>query len=390
MPWKKVNPMEERARFIVELSQRRESFAALCRKYGISRETGYKWLRRYQAGEGLGERSRVARHCPHKTPDAVVTLLLALRQENPYWGPKKLVRLLQDVHGIEYPPAKSTAGDILKRHGLITATKAKRRQSGGRLRREDLRQPKQANDVWSADYKGWFRLEDRSICHPLTISDIFSRYVLGCYVFPTQTLERTKEAMRRVFMRYGLPRAIRVDNGTPFGSTGIAGLTGLSVWWLQLGIVVDFIAPGKPEQNGCHERMHRTLKLEATIPPSANLREQQERLESWRERFNSHRPHEALDQATPASIYRPSSRRLPRNEPCFEYPSSFESRTVRRDGMFNWEGRQIFLGEAFAKCRIGLTRNYDDRWLVYLGEHLLGGFCPKDPKRVVPVRSLIS
>ena len=389
MPWKKVNPMEERARFVEEVLLRRESFASLCRKYGISRETGYNWLRRYQKTGSVAEHSRVPRHCPHRTPTVVESLLVALRQEFPYWGPKKLVQLLRNEHGIQKPPAPSTAGDILKRHGLIAAPRARRRQSAGRLRRHELLCPRQTNDVWSVDYKGWFRLGDRSICHPLTVSDIYSRYVLACRGYPRQCLENAKEAMNSIFAVYGLPRAIRVDNGTPFGSTGLAGLTQLSVWWIQLGILVDFIEPGKPEQNGCHERMHRTLKLEATQPPERNLSAQQKKLDSWRQRFNERRPHEALDQRTPAALYRPSPRRLPRETPTFAYPSYFESRYVRADGMFHWNGNQVFIGGAFAKCRIGLIRNYDGYWLVYVGEHLVGGLAPQGSKRVVPVRQLM-
>lgn len=388
MPWKKVDPMDERIEFVREVLSGLESIASLCRKYGISRETGYKWLRRSQAGEGLAERSCAPWRCPHRTPEDVVARLIQLREQYPFWGPKKLVRLLQTRHGVAHPPAPSTAGDILKRHGLVQSAKTKRRASGGRLRRQELTHPRQANDVWSVDFKGWFRLGDRSVCHPLTISDIFSRYVLGCHGFPAPTLLAATQAMKAVFARHGLPRAIRVDNGTPFGSTGIGGLTRLSVWWLQLGITVDFITPGKPQQNGCHERMHRSLKLEAAIPPSRTLQEQQKRLEAWRERFNEQRPHEALGQATPASLYRPSSRRLPAKDPGFAYPSSFEIRSVRGDGMFRFGGELIFLGEAFASCQIGLTRNYDDMWLVYVGEHLLGGLSPGEPKRVLPVRLL--
>ena len=389
MPWKKVNAMEERARFIMEFSSGRDSFTSICRKYGISRETGYKWVQRFKKSGCIEEHSRAPHTCPHKTPEETVRLLLLLREENPCWGPKKLVKILSDEYGIDVPPAPSTAGEILKKHGLITESRKRRRQSAGRLRRHELSNPTTINDVWSVDYKGWFRLGDRSVCHPFTVSDIFSRYVLACTCFPRQTLEGTKEAMKVVFGEYGLPLVIRMDNGTPFGSTGLGGLTQLSLWWIRLGIAVDFIEPGKPEQNGCHERMHRSLKLEATIPPERNIVEQQKRLDIWRRRFNEKRPHEALGQITPGSIYRASERRLPLKEPDFRYPAYFESRSVRGDGMFHWCGGQVFVGEAYAKCRIGLIRNYDGRWLVYAGEHLIGGILAEEPKHVVPVEKLL-
>lgn len=388
MPWKKVNAMEERGRFVVEVLARLDSFSALCHKYGISRKTGYKWVKRFQEHGSVEERSRAPKTCPHKTPDRIVELLLLVREENPCWGPKKLVRLLYNEHGID-PPSRSTAGDILKKHGLIAESKKKRRQSAGRLRRSELLTPKDVNDVWSVDYKGWFRLGDRSVCHPLTISDMYSRYVLSCQCYPRQSMKMTKEGMSQAFETYGLPQAIRVDNGTPFGSTGLGGFTALSAWWLRLGIIVDFIEPGKPQQNGSHERMHRTLKLEAAMPPERTLAEQQKRLDTWRCRFNEKRPHEALGQVTPLSVYRPSSRRLPLEVPNFSYPSYFEVRQIRWDGMFKWGGNQIFLGQAYVKCRIGLIQNYDGIWLVYVGEHLVGGLLAQEPKHVVPVRKLL-
>lgn len=389
MPWKKVEAMDERVRFVAEALARVGSFSRLCRKYGISRETGYKWMRRFQECGSVEERSRAPKSCPHKTPEEVVALLLNLRRETPYWGPKKLVKQISRDFGLR-APAPSTAGAILKKHGLIAEAKRRRRQSGGRLRLHELLRPEAPNDVWSVDYKGWFRLGDKSVCHPLTISDLHSRYILACHCYGRQELAATKQTMRETFATYGLPHVIRVDNGTPFGSTGLGGFTALSVWWLRLGIEVDFIEPGKPEQNGCHERMHRTLKLEATMPPEDTLANQQKRLAAWQRNFNENRPHEGLGQATPSSVYRPSSRRLPLEDPDFTYPSYFEVRRVRWDGMFKWGGNHIFLGQAYVKSRIGLICNYDGNWLVYAGEHLLGGILAQEPHHVVPVGRLLA
>lgn len=389
MPWKKVETMEERARFIVEAARRSEPFSEICQRFGISRETGYKWVRRFQDRGSVEEFSRAPRNCPHKTSDAIIEKILLLREAYPYWGPKKLSQLLFDKYGICDPPAPSTIGAILKRHGFISESRKIRRKSAGRLRRYDLLSPQDTNDVWAIDYKGWFRLGDRSICYPLTITDMHSRYVLACKGYARQTLENTKSAMENVFCDYGLPQAIRVDNGTPFGSSGIGGFTQLSVWWIQLGIIVDFIEPGKPEQNGSHERMHKTLKLESTMPPQDSLSEQQKKFDSWRHRFNYERPHEALGQKTPSSIYRRSLRSFPRETPQFSYPPYFESRFVRSDGMFNWKGGQVFIGEAYGRNRIGLIQNYDGRWLVYAGDILIGGLISEEPKHVVPVRRLL-
>lgn len=388
MPWKEVNIMDARKCFVAEALAGVGTFSALCRKHGISRQTGYLWLRRFRECGCITERSRAPHSCPHKTPEETVTLLLQLRDEYPYWGPKKLVKELGTRHGIK-APSPSTAGCILKKHGLVADKKPTKRQAGGRLRRHDLLQPNEPNDVWCIDYKGWFRLGDRSLCHPLTITDLWSRFLLDCRCHARQDLGAAMDAMKDVFARYGLPRAIRVDNGTPFGSTGLGGFTALSVWWLRLGISVDFIEPGKPQQNGSHERMHRTLKLEATIPPEHTLVQQQQRLDTWRCRFNEIRPHEALGQVTPSSVYRLSSRRLPHMEADFAYPSYFEVRQVRRDGMFKWAGSKVFLGQAYVKCRIGLIRNYDENWLVYVGDKLIGGILAQEPQHVVPAGRLI-
>jgi transposase InsO family protein len=364
--------MEERMLFVVEAQLGAKPLSALCRERGISRKTGYKWLKRYDLYgiEGCRERSRAPLSCPHKTHEMVVQRLIELRRIHPVWGPKKLAKLLANEMGLERSVAPSTAGDILKRHNLVQDRK-KKREAGGRLRESPLTEPGTPNDVWAADYKGWFRTQDGLPCHPLTVTDLYSRSALWCMGHLRQSLASADRDFDEIFTRNGLPRVIRVDNGTPFGSTGLFGITKLSLKWLRLGIDVEFIHPGKPQQNGSHERMHRTLKLEAIIPPANTLAEQQRRFDNWRKCFNEYRPHEALGQQTPASLYKTSSR-IYNGCPEFQYPGYFETRYVRHDGMFSLDGTLRHIGGAFAKERVGLIRDHEERWLVYAGEMLVG------------------
>lgn len=384
MPWRQVNPMDERVRFVVESQLDLITMSDLCRKYGISRKTGYKWLQRYDEHglEGFKELSRAPLSCPHKTPDKIASRLIELRQCYPVWGPKKLVALLEHELGVGNAPSPSTAGAILSRHGLVERRKKKRGRSGC-VRNHFLSEPKEANDVWAVDFKGWFRTRDSKHCHPLTVTDLHSRYLLCCKGYERQSLSATEKDFKEIFKRYGLPKAIRMDNGTPFGSTGLGGLTSLSVKLLRLGINVEYIEPGKPQQNGSHERMHRTLKLEATLPPEKTLSDQQKRFDSWMVRFNELRPHESLSQKRPADCYNPSARQYI-GIPAFEYPSYFETRYVRHDGMFSWEGELRFLGRAFERETVGLIRDHENRWLVFAGDMLVG-WLPESGKSVRPL-----
>lgn len=387
MPWKQVSPMDERKRFVTECYARHKTMSQLCADYGISRKTGYKWLRRYhEYGEpGLQDRSSAPRNCPHATAGEVVRRLVELREQYPQWGPKKLIVLLDNELGDGTAPSASTAGEILRQHGLVTPRKRKRR-STGHAKQHPLSEPRAANDVWAVDFKGWFRTRDKAACHPLTVSDLYSHYVLLCQGYVRQRLEQVEKDFEQLFQRCGLPKAIRMDNGTPFGSCGLGGLSRLSIKWLKLGINLEFIEPGKPQQNGSHERMHRTLKLEAVIPPARDLAEQQARFDTWRQRFNELRPHEALGQRTPASLYAQSSRSY-EGDKKFSYPSYFETRYVRHDGMFSWQGRLRFVGEAFSKDRIGLLRDHEGRWLVFAGDMLVG--CqPEENASVQGIESL--
>ena len=372
MPWRQMTLMYERNRFVFEMERGGCTFAELCDRYGIARKTGYKWLARYQelGLQGLRDRSRAPHTSPLKTPLWVEELLVSERHKHPTWGPAKLLEMLRIQHGIKDLPARSTAALILKRHGLV---KQRKRYRSALVRRwGDLTVPAQPNEVWTMDFKGWFRTRDGIQCHPLTVCDLFSRYVLGCTALNAPTTKATEQSLCQTFEEFGLPVAIRVDNGSPFGAVALGGLSRLSLGWVKLGINVEFIKPGHPEQNGCHERMHRTLKQDTTQPPAGTLKRQQQRFDVWREEFNTLRPHEALSMQPPASIYTKSDRPMPGEMPEFSYPTWYETRRVKTDGTMSWNGRNVFLGEVFTRTTIGLQPTSRDTFLVYAGPILLG------------------
>jgi len=372
MPWRSVTPMDERFRFVVDAEREEVSLAELCRVYGISRKTGYKWVKRYQADglEGLRERSRRPQSSPHRTGSEWVERIIGARLRHPHWGPKKLRVLLADRHGPEGLPAASTIGSILDRAGLVRPRRRRRRS--GRPLVGGLREARSPNEIWAVDYKGWFPTGDGRRCDPLTVSDLYSRYVLAVRVVPDQSYERAREAFTRLFRSYGMPGVIRSDNGGPFASTSAAGLSRLSVWWLLLGIQPEFIQLGHPEQNGIHERMHRTLKRETCMPPARTSRGQQCRFTRWRREFNEERPHEALDMACPADRYRPSSRRYTGRLQEPTYPPSYIVRRVRSNGEIKWQGRKRFISEVLVGLPVGLLPTEPERSIVYFGQVPLG------------------
>jgi transposase InsO family protein len=387
MAWKKVLPMDERRKFVLEADLDICTFSGLCEKYGISRKTGYKWYNRYLGDgfDGLAERSHAARHCPHRTDCQIEELILEQRERHPKWGPKKLaVRLIKENPGLIIP-APSTIGEVLKRRGQIKPRR--RRRNWVRKWPGALTKPERPNHVWATDFKGWFRLGNARRCDPLTISDLSTRYILGCSALQGQTMELSKPVFKRVFRKMGLPEVIRVDNGAPFGSNGVLGLTSLSMWWVQLGIRVEFIEPGHPEQNGCHERMHRTLKAETSCPPEHNARMQQKRFDSWRMEFNYERPHEALDMLCPGDLYKPSPNRYPRRINDFNYPSYFEVRRVREAGQIVWDQRPRFIGHAFYGILVGLEPIDGEYWRVHAGDLVLGTLKYDSSERLRPTVS---
>jgi len=365
--------MEEKLRFVLQYDSGEHSMTELCQRFGIARETGYVWLRRYrQAGlPGLVERNRVAHRHPNQTPEEIERTVLELRQAHMHWGPRKLQRILQrDEPGRRWP-AVSTIGALLKREGLVVARK-KRLHTPPYT--EPLGHAQEANRVWCADFKGWFRTGDHQRIEPLTISDAHSRYLLRCQAVEKTDTARVRAIFEAAFREYGMPGAMRTDNGPPFASRAIAGLSRLAVWWIKLGIVPERIAAGHPEQNGRHERMHRTLRQEAAQPPAANRRKQQQALDRFREEYNQVRPHEALGMRTPAEVYQPSSRRFPLQVPEPEYPEPMLVRSVRRKGHFRWNKRDVFLSEVLWGERVGLLPE-DGRWFtIYFAQYPIARF----------------
>ena len=315
--------MEEIIRFASLAQSDRFTITELCEQFGISRKTGYKHLDRYAAEglKGLRERSHRPHRFPQRTEAEVEALIVAERRLHRTWGPKKLHRILELKHGLESPPARSTIGAILRRHGL--SARRQRRPGAYPALNDELTQPTQPNEVWTVDFKGWFLLGDGQRCDPLTVCDRYSRYLLACRARPNQQFKGTLGAFRSLMREAGLPEVIRVDHGSSFASCGLGRLSSLSVWWIEQGIEVEFTRPASPQDNGSHERMHRDLKAECTQPPSANLAAQQRRFERWQYSYNHERPHESLAQQRPAEFYQPSARRLNEHDKPLVYPKHF-------------------------------------------------------------------
>lgn len=366
MPWKETCAMDERIKFVAEHLRQERTLSELCRCYGISRPTAYKWLERYalHGPAGFVERSCAPKQHPNQTPVAVEERIIALRQRHPQWGPRKLLALLERDAPQQRWPAQSTAGEILKRHGLTQARRVRRRTPGYEGPRHQGVSP---NDVWAADFKGWFKTGDGCRVDPLTISDWVSRYLLCCHGPESTMSQHVRPQFERAFREYGLPWAIRTDNGPPFASVGLGGLSRLSVWWVRLGIWPERIRPGHPEENGRHERMHKTLKEAVAQPPQASLRAQQEAFDRFRYEYNELRPHESLGMQTPAECYRASDRRFPERLPGIEYGSSVEVRRVRSNGQIKWTGQMLFLSEALIGEPVGLRQIDNELWSIHFG-----------------------
>lgn len=371
MPWNQTSPMDQRTQFIADYLRQTLSITELCQHYQVSRKTGYKWIDRYLTlgPAGLDEFSRRPRHCPRETPEHVVEALLEARRRHPSWGAKKLLAIVSKRHP-DWPwPHRATIYDILNRHGLV-ATKQRRRPVG------HPGQPNtridSPNQVWCADFKGHFKTGDGIYCYPLTVTDGYSRFLLGFQSLHSTAVTEAKPVFTRPFKEFGLPERIRTDNGVPFATVSLARLSTLSAWWVRLGVLPELIEPGKPQQNGRHERMHRTLKAETTRPPAANLTAQQRKFNRFREEFNQERPHEALDQNTPASYYRTSPRPMPDKLPPLEYPDRFETRYVSNNGGIRWNHEWVNVSVCCAGEYVGLEEIDDGVWNVYFGPLKLG------------------
>lgn len=353
MAWKQTCAVEERFRFIEDYRSEHWTVADLCRRYGVSRETGYKWLERYEAEgwAGLQDRSRAPERHPNEVIAEVAEAVLEMRRDHAHWGAAKLrARLQREAPEIAWP-APSTIGELLKREGLTAPRRKRRKAAPTQNPLADCTQP---NQVWCADFKGWFLCQDGSRCDPLTITDAHSRYLLRCQALEGMDERRARAVMEAAFREYGLPERMRKDNREPFASVGIAGLSSLSVWWMQLGIRPERIQPGKPQQNGRHERMHRTLKQATAHPPAANLRAQQRAFDRFRHEYNEERPHQALEMRPPADFYQPSCRTFPSRLSEPDYCGEWNVRSVGPCGTMRWKNQKLFVGKVLAGQLIGL------------------------------------
>ena len=376
MPWRVTSPMYQRQRFVLDAEHTPASFAELCRRYGISRKTGYKWLDRYTrfGPDSLADRSHRPDGCPHATRPAVIREILQLRKSW-RWGARKLHELLREAHPTEAVPAIPTIHRILVRHGRVR----RRRRSQVRAHPGRPQTPITGpNVVWSVDFKGQFKLGNGRYCYPLTVQDAYSRFVLACDGLEGALLAPTQQVFRRLFRTYGLPARIRSDNGPPFASTALGRLSQLSVWWLRLGIRPELIEPASPHQNGRHERMHRDLKAATTRPPACSLGAQQRRFDAFRHTFNQVRPHEALHQQRPATLYTPSDRLyVPRLRP-ITYPDHFEVRRVSTNGGIRWNKRWVNVSHILATMPVGLEPLTSGTWNLFFGPIHLGWLDERD------------
>ncbi len=372
MPWKETSVMDERMKFIGRLLSG-EKMAPLCREFGISRVTGYKIWSRYQESgtAGLHNRSRTPHAHPNRTPFEVVALIIRLKQEKPRWGAPKIRELMSRRYtGIKLPSI-STVHCILDRHGLVHK---KRRRRKFTSIAGYLSTPRHPNDLWCTDFKGQFRMKKGGYCFPLTITDFTSRFLISCEALRSTSEYPCYAVFAQAFMEYGLPHAIRSDNGVPFASgNSLWGLTKLSVWWIRLGIQIERIAPGNPQQNGRHERMHRTLKLEATTPPGANLLQQQEKFFAFVDEYNNERPHQALEMKCPRDVYERSQKQY-RGLPDLTYPGFDKTLLITSCGRICMNRMKVHISKAFANQPVGLREVDDHIWAVYFMDYHLGYF----------------
>jgi putative transposase len=375
MPWRERSPMEQRLQLVQEYRSGLLTMTELAEQYGISRKTAYKWVARYAAADeavaALVDQSRRPHSRPQATAPAVVAALLALRKRHPRWGARKLVALGRKQHPTLVWPARSTVCDLLTRAGLVEGRR--RRPAAVGHAPAALHPITAPNQTWTTDFKGEFRTGDGRYCYPLTLRDGFSRFVLRCDGLLARTVDATRQRFLRAFAEYGLPDRIRSDNGTPFAATGLARLSRLSVWWMRLGIELERIAPGHPEQNGAHEQFHSVLKADTARPPASTLAAQQRRFDRFCTEYNHVRPHESLGDEPPATRYRPSTRPLPAKLPPLEYPGHMEVRRVSGAGHIAWRG-PVFLTETLAREDVGLEEVDDGVWTVYFATIALARF----------------
>lgn len=377
MPWLETVSMNERLKFVEEWREARYNRSELCARYGVSRKTGYKWVERFEeeGRRGLVDRSRAPHRCPHRIDASVAELLCEARRRHPSWGAEKLIAWLGPRHPDVEWPAPSTTHDLLRRQGLVKKRRRRRSHEHPGVVPPVTHGP---NDLWTADFKGHFRTRDGIYCYPLTIADQHARYLLTCKGLLSTKGDGVRQAFVRTFHEFGLPRAIRTDNGVPFATTGIHGLSQLNVWWMRLGIQHQRIRPASPQENGVHERMHRTLKQEACRPPRTHCVAQQRAFNTFRTEFNEERPHAALGNHTPASWYHESPRVYTGTLPALEYPGHFVVKKITTGGTFRFQHRLLFIANALTDHHIGLEEYNTGVWNIFFANILLAKLDERD------------
>jgi len=385
MPWMEVKPMDAKVLFVADYLRHINSFSGLCRAHDISRKTGYKWIKRYKESgfEGLLDHSRRPHTYPFRIPHRIRQKIIELRKQYKYWGAKKIRELMTKSHPAWDIPSETTIYNIFKGEGLIQSRKRRHRvaRTAGKLSKA-----KKPNELWTADFKGQFLTGEGKWCYPLTIMDHASRYLLACDIVPGTRYEDARASFERAFQRYGLPDRIRTDNGTPFASISVGGLSKLSVWWISLGIHPERIEPGKPQQNGRHERMHRTLKKETATPPAKTLADQQKRFDEFSTRYNEERPHEAIGMLPPKSVYHASMRRMSSNPEKLIYPGHYDISLVNYSGCIWLHNKTVYVGYLLRGYHVGLEEVEDGLWNVYLGPILLGAIKKNLKKDLIMTR----
>ena len=373
MPWKTQKPVEQKWDLVQQMRLGEMSVSELCRRFGISRKTAYKWVNRYRKEQmaGLRDRSRKPQRLRSRTSGLWLQRIRQKRRRHPTWGARKLHWKMALDFGKRGLPSVSSISRWLKRWNLVRATK--KRRKAGPLVLGSLRQvPRRPNDVWTVDFKGWFRTTNKDRCEPLTVRDLYTRYVLSIRMLEQQNIRETRREFQRIFNKYGLPKRIRSDNGSPFGGGGPTGLTRLSAWWIMLGIEVEYITPGRPDENGAHEQFHGVYKDEQTRRLSNSRLNQQRRANRWMRQYNRERPHESLKMRPPAELYRPSKKFMPRKLARYLYRPNFQRKWVKASGEISLQGRHWFVGEAFARQYVGLKRLKEGIWEVYFCHLLIG------------------
>jgi len=395
MPWAESSMLDSKMRFIVEWRRGEVSMSELCRQHGISRQSGYELIGRFEeeGPDALKERSRAPHHHANAVPAPVASAVLEVRRTHPTWGPKKIRAWLAQRRPAVRWPVESTIALLLDRAGLVVHRKRRLRVPLGA---SPLQACATSDQVWGADFKGWFRTGDGRRCDPFSLSDLHSRYVLRLQVVERMDVQHVWPIFEAAFREYGLPLVVRSDNGAPFASVGVGGLSPLAVNLIKAGVLPERIAPGKPQQNGRHERLHRTVQEETASPPAANHRSQQRRFDDFRRMFNEERPHEALGQVTPASVYQPKTRAWSGRLRSPEYAQGTEVRLVRQNGEIKWQGGCVYLSTTLRGEPVGLSEIDDGRWAMHYGPVELGtidavgefsraaGACPRSAPQPYP------